>query len=68
MGVATLTNHPRSIDMEVYVTGKTYSKLDEEIRDHVQECEVCLRKAAELVRKRRSAEGASASEHSGRTH
>ena len=26
--------------------------LDIEIRDHVQECDACLRKAAEMLRKR----------------
>jgi len=52
MAAIMLSNHPQSKDLEVYITGKTYSLLDIEIRDHVQECETCLRKAAEMLRKR----------------
>ena len=52
MAAIMLSNHPQSKDLEVYITGKTYSSIDIEIRDHVQECEACLRKAAELLRKR----------------
>lgn len=52
MAAIMLSNHPQSKDLEVYITGKTYSLLDIEIRDHVQECDACLRKAAEMLRKR----------------
>ena len=57
MAAILLSNHPRTKDLEVYISGETYSKLDEEIRDHVQECETCLQKAADLLRKRLEAEG-----------